>query len=164
LVGIIPNLSPENPLIAASSKFIAMTLMNPYLNFDGNCLEAFQFYKTVFGGDFVEVHHMSSAPGMEGISEEEKNRVMHVSIKVSEHCTLMGSDILPSYGQKLSVGNNAYVSLHPDNKQEADRLFNGLSAGGEVEMPMADQFWGAYFGSFKDKYGVCWMINCQGGN
>ncbi len=141
-----------------------MTLMNPYLNFDGNCHEAFQFYKTVFGGDLNDLHHMSSAPGMEGITEEEKNRVLHVSLKVSEHCTLMGSDILPSYGQKLIQGNNAYISLHPDNKQEADRLFNGLSAGGEVEMPLADQFWGDYFGSLKDKFGVCWMINYHAAN
>lgn len=137
-----------------------MTKMNPYLNFDGNCKEAFDFYKSVFGGDFLFVGKMGDAPGME-ISEADKERVMHISLPISEQCTLMGSDILPGYGQVLNVGNNVYISLHPETKSESDRLFNGLSAGGKVEMPMADQFWGAYFGSLTDKFGVNWMINCE---
>lgn len=141
-----------------------MTHMNPYLNFDGNCAEAFEFYKSVFGGEFQFIGKIGDAPAMEGLTDAEKDRIMHVSLPVSEHCTLMGSDILPSYGQKLNVGNNMYVSLHPDNKTEADRLFNGLSAGGRVDMPMADQFWGAYFGSFVDKFGIGWMVNCESGN
>lgn len=137
-----------------------MTKMNPYLNFDGNCKEAFDFYKSVFGGDFLFVGRMGDAPGME-ISEEYKDRIMHISLPISEHCTLMGSDTMPGYGQVLNVGNNIYISLHPETKTEADRLFNGLSAGGKVEMPMADQFWGSYFGSFTDRFGVNWMINCE---
>ena len=96
---------------------------------------------------------------MEGLSEEDKKRVMHVSLPVSEGYTLMGSDIIPAFGHSLTVGNNVHVSLHPDSREEADKLFNGLSAGGNVEMPMADQFWGAYYGSFTDKFGIKWMIN-----
>ena len=137
-----------------------MAQMNPYLNFDGKAEEAFTFYKSVFGGDFAGngVMKMGDQPGCEGLSDEEKNRVMHVSLPACGGM-LMASDIVPSMGHKLTVGNNNYISLGPDSREEADRLFNGLSAGGEVEMPMADQFWGDYFGSFKDEYGVCWMIN-----
>ena len=102
---------------------------------------------------------MSDAPDMEHFPEEEKNRVMHVSLPVAEGYTLMGSDICPSMGQKLIEGNNNYISLHPDNKDEADRLFTRLSAGGTVEMLMEDTFWNAYFGTFKDKFGIYWMIN-----
>jgi PhnB protein len=136
-----------------------MSKLNSYLNFDGNAEEAFNFYKSVFGGEFAGgVMRMGDAPGMEDIAEEEKGRVMHVSLPITGGDTLMASDIMPSMGQKLVVGNNNYICVSPDSKEEADRLFAGLSAGGEVEMPMEDQFWGDYFGSFKDKFGVCWMI------
>ncbi|MEN0053104.1 MAG: VOC family protein [Mucilaginibacter sp.] len=138
-----------------------MAKMNPYLNFDGTAEEAFNFYKSVFGGEFLAVHKMADMPGSDQIPENEKNRIMHISLPVNEHTTLMGSDIMPSAGHKLNVGNNVYVSLHPESREEADHLFNGLSAGGVVEMAMADMFWGAYFGSFKDKYGVLWMINFE---
>lgn len=136
-----------------------MAKMNPYLNFNGNAAEAFEFYKSVFGGEFIGLHRIGDAPGMEGLSEEDKKRVMHVSLPVSEGYTLMGSDIIPAFGHSLTVGNNVHVSLHPASREEADKLFNGLSAGGIVEMPMADQFWGSYYGSFTDKFGIKWMIN-----
>jgi len=138
-----------------------MKAVNPYLNFDGNTEEAFNFYKSVFGGEFMGngMMRMSDVPDMPGLSDEEKNRVMHVSLSLGNGQVLMGSDILPSMGHKLTVGNNNYISLSTNSREEADRLFEGLSGGGEVEMPMQDQFWGDYFGSFKDKYGVCWMIN-----
>jgi len=137
-----------------------MAKINPYLNFDGNTEEAFNFYKSVFGGEFMGgIMRMGQAPGMENIAENEKDRVMHVSLPILGGYMLMGSDIVPSAGHKLTVGNNAYISIHPDSMEEADRIFNKLSAGGEIEMPMENQFWGDYFGSFKDKYGVCWMIN-----
>ena len=137
-----------------------MAKINPYLNFDGNTEEAFNFYKSVFGGEFMGgIMRMGQAPGMENIAENEKDRVMHVSLPILGGYMLMGSDILPSFGHKLAIGNNAYISIHPDSREEADRIFNELSAGGEIEMPMENQFWGDYFGSFKDKYGVCWMIN-----
>ncbi|MET3114726.1 PhnB protein [Pedobacter sp. CG_S7] len=137
-----------------------MAKMSPYLNFDGNAEEAFNFYKSIFGGDFQgSISRMSDAPGMENLLEEEKNRVFYISLPIAEGYTLMGSDICPSMGQKLIEGNNNYISLHPENKDEADHLFNRLSAGGTIEMPMADTFWNAYFGTFKDKFGIYWMIN-----
>lgn len=137
-----------------------MAKLNSYLNFDGNAEEAFNFYKSVFGGEFAGgVMKMGDQPGCEGISDAEKDRVMHVSLPITGGSVLMASDIVPSAGHKLAVGNNNYICISPESREEADRLFNGLSEGGEVEMPMEDQFWGDYFGSFKDKYGVCWMVN-----
>ncbi|WP_419870559.1 VOC family protein [Chryseobacterium sp. CT-SW4] len=136
-----------------------MTKLNPYLNFDGQAEEAFTFYKSVFGGEFLgEIYRMGNAPGTENLSEEEKNRVMHIALPVGNDL-LMASDIVSSFGQSLTVGNNNYVSIFPESREEAERIFNGLSAGGDIEMPLEDQFWGDYFGSFKDKYGTHWMIN-----
>ena len=132
---------------------------NPYLNFDGQAEEAFIFYKSVFGGEFTGNMKMKDAPDGDKLPKDEQNRVMHISLPISENILLMASDIMPSMGQKLIKGNNNYISLHPDSKAEADRIFNGLSAGGKIEMPMADQFWGDYFGSFIDKFGISWMIN-----
>lgn len=138
-----------------------MAKLNPYLNFDGTCEEAFRFYKIVFGGEFLgDIHKMKDIPGME-IPEEAKNRIMHVALPVGNDL-LMGSDVFP--GQPFVQGNNNYISLFPESREEADRLFGALSEGGEVEMPMADQFWGDYFGSLKDKFGICWMINYNSAN
>lgn len=136
-----------------------MTQVHPYLNFDGNAQEAFDFYRSVFGGDFAAVHRIGNAPGTEGLPEEEKNRLMHIALPIGGGTMLMASDIVPSMGHTLTPGNNAHISLHPDTREEADRLFNGLSAGGRIDMPIQDTFWGAYFGSFADKYGIQWMIN-----
>lgn len=138
-----------------------MTKISPYLNFDGNARQAFEFYKSVFGGEFLDLNIMSEAPGTEQLPDEEKNRIMHISLPIGSNTILMASDILPSAGYKLTVGNNVHLSLHPETREEADRLFNGLSAGGTVVMPMADQFWGAYFGHLTDAFGVSWMINCD---
>lgn len=136
-----------------------MPKINPYLNFDGKAEEAFTFYKSIFGGEFLgEVYKLGGAPGSENLSDEEKNRVMHIALPIGKDI-LMASDIVPSAGQKLNVGNNNYVSIFPDSREDAEKLFNGLSQGGEIEMPLEDQFWGDYFGSFQDKYGVYWMIN-----
>lgn len=133
--------------------------LNPYLNFDGKAEEAFNFYRSVFGGEFRGgVMKMGDAPGMENLSAEERNRVMHIALPIGNNL-LMASDIIPSMGHQLIKGNNNYISVFPDSREEADRLFNALSVEGEVEMPMEDQFWGDYFGSFKDKFGVHWMIN-----
>lgn len=137
----------------------SMAKMNPYLNFDGTTEEAFNFYKSVFGGEFLALHKMSDTPHGEQLPDHEKNRIMHIALPIDEHTVLMASDIMPSFGHKLNEGNNMYISLHPASREESERLFNGLSAGGEVEMPLEDTFWGAYFGSFKDKYGILWMIN-----
>ena len=133
--------------------------VNPYLNFDGQAEEAFNFYKSIFGGDFSGKMKMQDAPGGDELPPEEQNRLMHISLPIVKDITLMGSDIFPSMGQTLKEGNNIYISLHPESRGDADRLFNSLSAGGEIEMPMEDQFWGDYFGSFIDKFGIGWMIN-----
>ncbi|MGV3601177.1 MAG: VOC family protein [Dyadobacter fermentans] len=135
-----------------------MPKINPYLNFDGNAEEAFTFYKSVFGGEFHGVHRMDGTPGSENLSENERNRIMHIALPVGDEL-LMASDIMPSMGQTLSVGNNNYISIFTDSREQADQYFNGLSAGGTIEMPMEDQFWGDYFGAFQDKFGVNWMIN-----
>jgi PhnB protein len=133
-------------------------VFNPYLNFDGNAEEAFRFYQTVFGGDLT-VMKMSDAPGTENMSAEEKNRAMHVSLPVGKGQFLMASDCVPSAGHVLTVGNNNYISIATDSREETERLFKGLSAGGKVEMPLDDMFWGDYFASFEDKFGVRWMLN-----
>lgn len=138
-----------------------MAKMNPYLNFDGTAEAAFTFYKSVFGGEFDGVHKMSGLPDADQLPENERERIMHIGLPIDEHTTLMASDIMPSMGHKLVEGNNSYISLHPSSREEADRLFNGLSEGGSIEMPLEDTFWGAYYGSFKDKFGVLWMVNYQ---
>lgn len=137
--------------------------LNPYLNFDGNCDEAFQHYKNVFQAEYVGpgVMRFGDVPDQEGmtIPEELKNRVMHVAIKVGNDI-LMGSDTMPGMQSRpFQIGDNSYISIHPDSREEADRLFAELSNGGEVEMPMEDQFWGDYYGSLRDKFGTSWMIN-----
>lgn len=136
-----------------------MAGMNPYLNFDGQAEEAFRFYESAFGTTITGIHKIGDAPGTENLPEDERKRIMHISLPINEHTTLMASDIIPSAGHTLQHGNNVHISLHPSSREEADRLFNGLSAGGSVEMPLQDTFWGAYYGSFKDKYGINWMVN-----
>ncbi len=135
-----------------------MLQLNPYLNFDGQTEAAFRFYQSVFGGE-LRIQKMQEAPGTGNFTEEEKNLVMHASIPLSNGQTLMGSDIIKSYGHSLTQGNNHYISLHAESKEEADRLFAALADGGQVEMQLAEMFWGDYFGSFKDQYGTWWMIN-----
>lgn len=134
-----------------------MTL-NPYLNFNGNAEEAFRFYQSVFGGELF-IQKMSDTPHGENLPDHEKDYVMHIAIPIGNGQFLMASDCLDSMGQKVNMGNNNYISITPDSREEADRIFNRLSAGGNIEIPMADMFWGDYFGSFVDKFGVCWMIN-----
>jgi PhnB protein len=139
---------------------LTVAIAHPYLNFAGNTEEAFGFYRSVFGGDFSGIVRFKDMP-MEGvtIAKSEENRIMHISLPIGKDLFLMASDTLESLGQKLVQGNNFYICLSPDSRGEADRLFTALSAGGEVEMPIADAPWGDYFGSFKDKYGVQWMVN-----
>jgi PhnB protein len=136
-----------------------MATINPYLNFDGNCEEAFNFYKSVFGGDFLTFQYLHETPFGDKLPANEKNRIMHVALPLGGGSMLMGSDILPSHGHKLIVGNNAQIAIHPNSRSEADKLFNGLSAGGTVTMPLSDAFWGAYFGMLTDKFGILWMVN-----
>lgn len=133
-------------------------ILNPYLNFNGQAEEAFRFYQSVLGGELF-IQYMKDIPGNDALPDHEKNAVMHVGIPLGNGQHLMASDCVESQGQTLIMGNNNYISLTPDSREEADRIFNGLSAGGVIEMPMEDMFWGDYFGSFKDKFGVHWMIN-----
>ena len=137
-----------------------MTKLNTYLNFAGNTEEAFSFYKTVFGGEFTSVVRFKDMP-MEGvnITKEDGDKIMHIGLPIGKDAMLMATDTLESLGQKLVQGNNVYISIHPENKEEADRIFKALSKGGKIEMPMADQPWGDYYGSFKDKFGIQWMVN-----
>lgn len=137
-----------------------MTKVNVYLNFAGNTEEAFNFYKSVFGGDFASLVRFKDMP-MEGVTipVEDEAKIMHIGLPIGDDQVLMATDALASLGQQLTQGNNAYISIHPDTKAEADRLFGALSAGGDVEMPIADQPWGDYYGSLRDKFGVQWMVN-----
>lgn len=133
--------------------------INPYLNFDGKAEEAMTFYRSILGGEFEGgVSYFRDAPGME-LTEDEKNRAMHISLKVSDEVTVMASDVLPSMGHRLSNGNHLYVSLAVDSIEEGKRIFKGLSKGGSIEMNYDKTFWGAYFGSFVDQYGIGWMVN-----
>ncbi|MBN3584198.1 VOC family protein [Algoriphagus aestuarii] len=134
--------------------------IHPYLNFDGNAEEAMTFYKSILGGEFDEgINYFSEIPGMDHLSEEEKKRVMHVTLKISDEVKIMASDTMPSMGHRLNVGNHNYISLMPDSKEQGRKFFDGLSEGGTIEMPYEKAFWGSYFGSFKDKYGNGWMVN-----
>ncbi len=137
-----------------------MTQVNPYLIFNGNCEEAFLFYKSVFGGEFPYIGKYKNMPAMEGcesISEQDAERIMHVSLPIG-NTVLMGGDSNQQSGEVV-MGTNFHVSINTESKAEADRIFNGLSAGGTVFMPMDKTFWGAYFGMFKDKFGIHWMVN-----
>lgn len=133
-------------------------IVNPYLNFDGNAEEAFLFYQSVFGGELM-IQKMAEAPGTENLPIDEQNRILHVGLPIGNGQFLMASDCLPSQGHVLKQGNNNYISLSTDSRVEADRIFTSLSIDGIIEMPLDDMFWGDYFGSFIDKFGVCWMIS-----
>ena len=139
-----------------------MTTINIYLTFNGNCEEAFNFYKSVLGGEFSGVNRFGEMPPMEGmppLPESVKNKIMHISLPISKETNLMGSDSSEIFGQVTTFGNNFSVSIHTDSIEEADRLFAGLSEGGKVTMPLEKTFWGAYYGSWTDKFGVNWMVN-----
>lgn len=141
-----------------------MARTSTYLNFMGKTEEAFGFYKNAFQSEFAgPIHRMGdvpAGPGMPTLTEAEKTMVMHMELPITGGHILMGTDMLESMGHKLELGNNVSINLEPDTRVEADRLFAALSEGGKVGMPMTDMFWGAYFGSFVDKYGVRWMVNC----
>lgn len=134
-------------------------VINPYLNFPGTTEEAFNFYKSVFGGEFSMFQRFSDTPHGAEMPEADRDKIMHVSLEVAPGYSLMATDATEAMGFKLNVGNNTHIAIMPDSRDEATRLFNGLSAGGKVEMALEDTFWGAYYGSFIDKFGIQWMIN-----
>jgi PhnB protein len=143
-----------------------MARVSTYLNFANYTEEAFNFYKSVFNSAFNEpgVRRFGDMPPMDGVppmSDELKNLVMHVELPITGGHVLMGTDAPEQMGFKVSFGNNIHINLEPDTREETKRLFDALSAGGKVGMELQDMFWGAYFGSCTDKYGVNWMFNCN---
>lgn len=142
-----------------------MARVSTYLNFPRHTEEAFNFYKTVFGTEFNgDINRFGSIPAQEGmppLSEEDKNLVMHIELPITGDHRLMGTDAPESFGMQVNYGNNIYINLEPDTREETKQLFDSLSAGGKVEMELQDMFWGDYFGSCKDKFGVQWMFNCS---
>ena len=140
-----------------------MTTVNTYITYNGNCEEAFLFYKSVFGGEFSYIGRFKDMPMTEGktCAPGEAEKIMHISLPISKETAIMGSDSFESFGAKTVYGNNFSLSISPGSKEEADRFFNALSAGGKVIMPMENAFWGGYFGNFTDKFGVNWMVNFE---
>ncbi len=141
-----------------------MASVSTYLNFPRETEEAFNFYKSVFGGDFNgDIMRFSDIPPQEGmppISEDDKNLIIHIELPILGGHVLMGTDAPESMGFSINKGNNVHINLQPDTRKETESLFNALSEGGKIEMELQDMFWGDYFGSFRDKYGVQWMLNC----
>jgi PhnB protein len=136
-------------------------LVNIYLNFENNCLEAFEFYKSVFGGEFQMKTLFKEVPDNSNMFEEdEANKIMHITLPIGGDTVLMGSDSPKKMGP-VNVGNNFSISVSPKSREEADRLYESLSQGGSGYMPLMDSFWGAYFGMLTDKYGINWMINFE---
>lgn len=139
-----------------------MPTVNVYLTFNGNCEEAFNFYKSVFGGEFPyfgRFKDMPPQPGQKAMPESDGNKIMHVSLPVSKETMLMGSDTGGEWASSFKQGNNFSISINAESKDEADRFFRQLSAGGQTIMPMNNTFWGAYFGMLTDKFGINWMVN-----
>lgn len=141
-----------------------MARVSTYLNFAGQTEAAFVFYRSVFGGEFLgPIHRLGDAPAAPGqapLSEAERQMVMHVELALLGGHVLMGTDAPPSMGFTVVQGNSVHINLEPDTRAEADRLFQGLAQGGQVKMPLQDMFWGAYFGSLTDRFGIHWMVNC----
>jgi PhnB protein len=141
-----------------------MAKVSTYLNFPNQTEEAFNFYKSVFGGEFIggisRFGDIPPSPDMPAMAEEDKNLVMHIVLPILGGHHLMGTDAPESMGFSVNFGNNVYINLEPDTRAETKRLFDALSAGGKVEQELQDMFWGDYYGSCKNKFGVQWMFNC----
>lgn len=135
-----------------------MTTINPWINFNGNAEEAFLFYKSVFGGEFTEISRFKDLASPEfPVAENEANKIMRIALPVGPN-VLIANDVPESMGRVNENENRSKIAINAESKEEADKLFNGLSAGGQVEMPMADSPWGSYFGMFRDKFGIEWMV------
>ena len=132
-----------------------------YVTFNGNTEEAFNFYKSALDGEITNIQRFGDAPNAEQMSEADKKKVMHIALEAPGNIKLMGNDFVDFMGESFSAGNNFSLSFHPDSKERADELFNRLSAGGSVTVPMSEAPWGDYFGMFTDKFGIKWMINQQ---
>ena len=136
-----------------------MAHINPYIHFNGNAEGAFTFYKSVFGGEFAKIMRYKDLSGPEyPIAENDANRLIHIALPIGKSNVLMGSDVLEIMGRVTENDNRNTISITAESREEADKLFNGLSEGGNVEMPIADGPFGSYFGMFADKYGIQWMV------
>jgi PhnB protein len=143
-----------------------MASVSTYLNFPGNTEQAFEFYRSVFGTEYdppglMRMGEMPPQPGQPALSAADRQLVMHVSLPILAGHRIMATDATESMGMNVRMGNNCYINLSPDTRAETERLFKRLAEGGKVEMPLADMFWGAYFGSLVDRFGVQWMFNCE---
>jgi PhnB protein len=136
-----------------------MAVINPHINFNGNAQEAFTFYKSVFGGEFAKVIRFKDLAGPEfPVAEKEENKIMHIALPIGERNMLMGNDVPESMGPTNENENRSKIVINAESKDEADRLFKGLSDGGQIEGPIGDSPWGSYFGCFRDKFGIEWIV------
>ena len=140
-----------------------MTKVNAYITFNGNCEEAFIFYKSVFGGEFQYVGRYKDIPpnDKQNFSPESDQKIMHISLLISKETILMGCDNADISGEKTIIGNNISLSIDIADREEADRIFAKLSEGAQIKMPLSETFWGAYFGALTDRFGINWLINCE---
>lgn len=142
-----------------------MATAHTYLNFQGNTEQAFEFYKSVFGGEFLNVirfREMGDMGSENRVAESDLDKIMHIGLSIGNDNSLMGTDALESMGQKVNFGNNSYIFIEADSAEDAERLYRGLSEGGKVEMELAPVPWAEKFGSFTDKFGVQWMVSYTG--
>lgn len=141
-----------------------MASTSTYLNFPRETETAFNFYKSVFKTEFTKdlmrFGEVPPQPGQPAVVDADKNLIMHIALPITGGHIIHGTDAPESMGFRVIAGNNVYIMIQPDTKHAADELFTALSVGGKIEMPMTDQFWGDYFGSLTDKFGINWMINC----
>ncbi len=137
-----------------------MATLNPYLTFNGNCEEAFNFYKSVLGGEFVNLQRFKDIPSEEPIPDEDAEKIMHIYYRFNGNNVLMGSDSSSFFGE-TTIGDNISLSLSLDSEEEVKRIFKALSEGGEVFMPLEVTFWNALFASFEDKFGINWMVSYE---
>ena len=136
-----------------------MAQINPYINFNGNAEEAFTFYKSVFGGEFAIIMRFKDISSPEfPVAENDANKIMHIALPIGKNL-LMANDVPESMGRTNENENRSKISISAESKEEADKLFNGLSVGGQIEAPIGDSPWGSYFGMFRDKYGIEWIVD-----
>ena len=139
-----------------------MAQINPHINFNGNAEEAFTFYKSVFGGEFVKVMRFKDLASDEfPVAEHEANKIMHIALPIGKTNMLMANDVPEIMGKTNENENRSKIVISAESKAEADKLFNGLSVGGQIEGPIGDSPWGTYFGCFRDKYGIEWIVEFE---
>lgn len=136
-------------------------MITAYVSFNGNTEEAFNFYKSALGGEIVNIQRFGDAPNASDMTEADRKKIMHIALEAPDNISLMGNDHVDFMGGPFNAGNNFSLSFHPDSEAEADQLFNSLSEGGTIMVPMSKAPWGDYFGMFTDKFGIKWMINHQ---